>query len=349
MPFLPQPQEGVVYDWLSTCNGAMATVAERLFSNSTPQTYQAIADLRRAQADARAAVVGAAVVERSLELGVAMGRVLLDWAAQDGYAEWRGRAFVLPEGEGLWVPTTAGAPPIGPYWGRLRPFVLPDADHCAVALNVPYSTDPESTFYLQAMEVVETGRNLTPEQKEIARYWIGKPGASGTPAGHWLSIANQLVVRLDLPLDRAAEMYAMVGMALGDAFISAWSLKYQVNLLRPVTYIRANIDPNWSTYVETPSFPEYPSGHSVVSAAAAEVLTELFGGVAFTDETHLIYDHEPLRRSFTTFEAAATEAAMSRLYGGIHYRSAIENGMRQGRCIGQQVSENVRLRSGSPS
>jgi membrane-associated phospholipid phosphatase len=166
---------------------------------------------------------------------------------------------------------------------------------------------------------------------------------TGTPAGHWVTITTQMADRLNLTLDRLAEAYAMVGVAVGDSFISAWWLKYQVNLIRPVTYIRANIRRSWAPYIETPPFPEYPSGHSVVSGAASEVLTGLFGTVAFTDETHFMFDHEPLRRSFLSFEHAASEAAISRLYGGIHYRAAIENGLRQGRCIGEVANSAIRL------
>jgi hypothetical protein len=209
---------------------------------------------------------------------------------------------------------------------------------------MPFSPGPDSAFYAQANEVKEVGENLTQLQQEIARFWVDTPGQTGAPSGHWVSIENQIVELLDLNLGRASEMYALVGMAMGDAFISAWALKYEVMLLRPETYIHEYIRRTWQPYIQTPPFPEYPSGHSVVSGAAQEVLTTMFGVVAFTDRTHIIYEHEPLQRSFTSFEAAASEAAISRLYGGIHYRAAIENGLRQGECVAQQVLANVQLR-----
>jgi hypothetical protein len=194
------------------------------------------------------------------------------------------------------------------------------------------------------MEVKEVGDNLTDQQRETARFWVDTPGQTGAPSGHWVSIENQLVEQLGLNLGRASEMYALAGMAMGDAFISTWALKYEVLLLRPETYIHEYIRRSWQPYIQTPPFPEYPSGHSVVSGAASEVLTTMFGVVAFTDRTHVIYKHEPLVRSFTSFVAAADEAAISRLYGGIHYRVAIENGLRQGQCVAQQVLNNVQLR-----
>jgi hypothetical protein len=137
---------------------------------------------------------------------------------------------------------------------------------------------------------------------------------------------------LDLPLDRAAEAYAKVGIAVADAFISCWRTKFRENLLRPVTYVRSVIDPDWTPLLITPPFPEYTSGHSVQSAAAAAVLTDLLGPVSFTDRTH---ESRGLpARSFASFNDAAREAAVSRMYGGIHFRAAIDRGLEQGVCVG---------------
>lgn len=139
----------------------------------------------------------------------------------------------------------------------------------------------------------------------------------------------------DASLAEAAEAYALLGIAVADAFIGCWRVKYEHNLLRPITYIRATIDPGWGDPLPlvTPPFPEYTSGHSVQSAAAAAVLTARFGVVPFVDHTHDARGFAP--RAFASFEDAAAEAAISRLYGGIHYRAAIERGLTQGRCIGE--------------
>ena len=151
----------------------------------------------------------------------------------------------------------------------------------------------------------------------------------------------QLYVRLD----EAAEMYVRVGVALADAFIACWHAKYRVNMLRPITYVRRHIDPRWSPLLLTPPFPEYTSGHSVASAAAAEVLARLFGDVPFIDRTH---DARGFRaRSFGSTRDAAAEAAISRLYGGIHYPMSIEAGVQQGQRIGRRVAEGLRTRRGS--
>jgi hypothetical protein len=275
-----------------------------------------------------------------MEYGDNIGKAILGWAEDDGYLQTRGREYTLPEGSPeLWVATNPDLSPVEPYWGEVRPFVLAYTDECAVQLNMPFDTDPDSTFYRQAQEVMDVGDDLTPEERATAEFWLDNLRTTGTPAGHWVLIENQLVDQLDLTLNRAAEMYGMVGIVLADSFISCWSLKYQVLLLRPETYINEYISRRWRPYITTPMFPEYPSGHSTASSAAAEMLTFLFGTVAFTDESKVQFGMEP--RSYTSFEQAASEAAISRLYGGIHYRAAIENGLDMGRCVAQRALDNI--------
>jgi hypothetical protein len=271
---------------------------------------------------------------------------LLDWIAEDGVANIRAQEqeqpYEIPDfGEAGWVITTEGQRPMEPLWGQFRPLIMENASECAVPLDIEFSTEPDSTFYLQAQEVLDTGVDLTQEQADIAFFWVDAPVLSGTPAGHWILIAGLMVDRLDLTLSEAAGMYAMVGIAVSDAFLSSFEAKYRYMLIRPVTYINRHIRRSWGPLIQTPPFPEYPSGHSVVSSAAATVLTAFFGQVAYTDDTGLSRDLQP--RSFTSFEAAATEAAISRLYGGIHFRIGIENGLAQGRCVGRAANDRIRL------
>ncbi len=219
--------------------------------------------------------------------------------------------------------------------------MLADAYDCPIAPSPAYSEDPTSEFYAEAREVYDTVLNLDAEQELIATFWADDPGRTATPPGHWISILGQVLTVEDANLAIASESYVKVGIAVADAFITCWHTKYVYNLLRPITYIQAVIDPAWNTPevtdpVTTPPFPEYPSGHSVQSGAAAAVLNNLFGvNYAFTDNTHEALGFEA--RSFASFDEAADEAAISRLYGGIHYRVAIENGVVQGRCVGERV------------
>ena len=344
IPTMPALDISAVYDWPSVANSAMQTVTDSLLTGD--DTHKATAALRDSQSAARRAVVGDDVVKRSLAQGEDIGKAIAAWAAQDGAAEAREKAktYKLPtDSEWDYVPTTPGTKPIGPYWGTVRPFGLEKSDICDVGYNIELSSDPKSALYMQAMEVKTTGDHLTDEQKAIANWWLDTPGLTGAPSGHWVMIASQMVDHLHLKLGKAAEMYAMVGMALGDAFISCWQTKYEHPYLRPITYINRYINPSWQSFISSPPFPTYDSGHSAASAAAADVLTSLFGQVAFTDSTH-VKDGQAAR-SFTSFQAAASEAGISRLYGGIHFRVDIENGLKQGSCVAQHLLDNIHLHS----
>jgi PAP2 superfamily protein len=266
---------------------------------------------------------------------------VLAWSATDGGHEGYARNFPPyrpPSGEGLWIPTPPGfSPALQPFWGANRCFVLRDGAACPPAGHPPYSEQPGSPFHREGLEVYGTGSTLTSEQETIARFWSDDPGQTATPPGHSISIASQVLRRENASLAAAAETYAKIGMAVCDAFIACWNAKFAFNLLRPVTYARRLFDPVWLPLLGTPPFPEYPSGHSVQSGAAFEVLTSLFGdGYAFVDHTHDARGFEP--RAFASFQDAGEEAAISRLYGGIHFRSAIEHGLAQGRCIGEAVT-----------
>lgn len=233
-----------------------------------------------------------------------------------------------------------------PYWGTLRPFALRSADECPTPPPAEWSTSPSSKFYAEAKRVVDVSRTLTEEQRQTVLYWADNPGQTGTPTGHWTAIASQLVTQLDLSAEQAAEMFVLMTLAQADAFIAIWHEKYRLSLIRPVTfitnYIRRHIDSTWTPVIVTPSFPEHPSGHSGQSAAAAATLTALLGPVAFEDSTNLTIGH-PVRR-YRSFQEAADEAAMSRLYGGLHYPIGNESGKVLGRCVARVVLERLRTR-----
>ncbi|WP_219416394.1 vanadium-dependent haloperoxidase [Pseudonocardia nigra] len=281
----------------------------------------------------------AGLIARSAEYGHRVGERILTWAAEDGYADTVGRAYQPRTGAAQWAPEF-GLEAVEPHWGIVRPFALPAADaYQPPPPPAPFSPHPGSAFFHQATRVYQAGLTLTDEQREIALFWSDNARLSGTPAGHWMLIARDLVNQRGWPLDRAAQLYALLAVALADAFTSCWHEKYRTNLLRPDTYIRAHIDPGWRPWVATPVFPEYTSGHSVASRAAATVLTDLAGATAFTDNNHAPGPFAP--RSFASFHAAAEEAAISRLYGGIHYPMSIEIGLSQGEQVARHVIDTL--------
>lgn len=342
----PQPLTGIEYHWPAVANSALATITEKLFANTSDENKAVIRDLYDQFVDEFAAELEADVFIASVTQGRVVADSIYIWSLTDGGHEGYRRNFpddfAPPVGDGLWVPTPVSdggnpQPALQPYWGENRPFVLSDGDDCPVPDPPEYSEDPESIFYQEAMAVYDAVQNLTPEQLEIAQFWADDPGATPTPPGHSVAILTQVLRQENASLATAAEAYARVGMAVSDAFIVCWHTKYMHNLLRPVTYINNLIDPDWLPPVNTPPFPEYTSGHSVQSGATAYVLTDLFGDdYAFTDHTHDSRGLEP--RTFNSFEEYAQEAAISRLYGGIHYLYAIDLGLEQGRCVGERIN-----------
>lgn len=256
------------------------------------------------------------------------------------------RSLVVNRPKATSIKTLKAINPTGatePYWGTLRPFVMRTPDQCAPPPPAEFSTSPKSAFYGEAKQVYDVSKTATEEQRSTVLYWADNPGQTGTPTGHWLSIGSQMVSQLGLTTERAAELFVLGTIAQADAFIGIWHEKYRTNVIRPYTYIRRYIDPQWQTVITTPSFPEYPSGHSGQSAAAAGVFTALLGPVAFDDSTNLAIGH-PVRR-FPSFQAAADEAAISRLYGGIHYQMGNEAGKTIGRCVAKQVLERLHTRA----
>lgn len=336
---LPPPDPQATYHWPAVANAALATLLRTLLAGASTSTARALIEQERQLADHFAMTVPADVLQRSIAHGQRIGLAVSDWAQADGIDYLSDCAYAPPSGPGLWEPTPPQyAAPLQPCWGQMRPFVLRErSDECQPPTQPAYSDDETSPFYFEALEVYHTVKNLTAEQQEIARFWSDDPGKTGTPPGHSIAILTQVVRDQQLTLDEAAEAYARLGIAVADAFISCWQTKFATHVVRPVTYIRQFIDPGWNSPITTPPFPEYTSGHSVQAGAAATVLSDLFGAeYAFTDQTHAELGYVP--RSFSSFDAMADEAAISRLYGGIHYRSAIDAGIEQGRCIGQRVN-----------
>ena len=339
---LPQRPQ-MAYDEAVVMQAAMAASVRVFFGNTGPSGQQAMDRMEAALVAQTTKDVPQDVVSRSTAYGQAMAQHILDWSATDGGAVIENMGFprdwVLNPAPGHWKPTSAIAlqqAPLLPDWGNNRPFAMPAGTTCALPPPPAYSEDQGSEFMKQAMEVYDTSRALTDEQKTIARFWSDDPMLSPTPPGHWVSLVLTLIDRDQLDSAHAADALARIGIAVADGFIGCWSAKVAFDYVRPVTAIKALIDPKWEPLLITPPFSEYPSGHSTQSGAAAEVLTAVFGAdYAFGDPTH---EEDGIAvREFPNFWAAAEEAAMSRLYGGIHFRAAIDRGLDQGKCIGAFV------------
>lgn len=275
---------------------------------------------------------------------------VLNHAYADGFAKLSGRRRFTPSpGDEYWQPTAPGfISAIEPYWHTLRTFILDSCSQFAPPPPNKYSSDTSSLFFKELKEVYTLGKTLSKQQAEIAMFWDCNPFALNqighlefaikkiSPGGHWMGITGIACKKQKLDLSKTAYAHALVSIGMADAFVSCWSNKYKYNRVRPVTAIRKQLDRNWSPLLQTPPFPEYTSGHSVISTAASILLTHLFGPqFSFTDDTEIEFGLSS--RNFDSFGAASKEAAISRLYGGIHFRDAIENGVKEGEQIGKFI------------
>ena len=285
-----------------------------------------------------------------------------NWYATDNYAQTRTmpKFSVNTEDPSRWQPT----PPdymdgIEPHWKEIRPSIIDSSSQFKPARYPDFSLEKDTPFYKELMETYEVGRKIKEEGEdseklEIAQFWDCNPYVSThkghlmfatkkiTPGAHWIGICKIACKKTNADFAKTVFAYTKTSIAISDAFISCWDEKYRSNLIRPETLINQHIDENWTPVLQTPPFPEYTSGHSVVSGAASTVLTDIFGDdFAFDDDTELQYGL-PIR-SFKSFNKAADEAAVSRLYGGIHYRAAIDLGLDQGRNLGKFVVRKLKM------
>ncbi|HOA37065.1 MAG TPA: vanadium-dependent haloperoxidase [Flavihumibacter sp.] len=294
------------------------------------------------------------IIDSSVSVAQQVVSHLSNWSKKDGYANLSARLRYTPlRGEQYWFPT----PPsymdaVEPHWRTIRPMIIDSSNQFIPPPLVTFSRDTSSAFYALVMEVYSVSKSLTPDQLTMAGFWDCNPFAVAnaghmslgfkkiSPGAHWMNITCIAAKKAALPFDQSVQLLAIEATTLMDAFISCWDEKYRSNRIRPETYINKYIDPRWMPVLQTPPFPEYTSGHSVVSAASAEVLTYLLGDkFAYTDNTEEMFDLKP--RHFNSFREAAAEAAISRLYGGIHYRDAIDQGVVEGAKLGQFISHKL--------
>ena len=268
---------------------------------------------------------------------------IINWSKMDGGHNCWVKNF--PEDyeivycDSCWVKTFPGyIGALQPYWGRNRLSLLENGSICNDIPYVPFSTDPKSTFYKEANAMNEVFEKFNSADIKTAKYWNDAPGVSGTPAGHIYAIALSLSKQYEKDLKSTLMLFATLGIALNDAVIECWRLKYEYNLIRPITYIHRYISKDFTTSIATPPFPEFPSGHSFQAGAGTEVLKYFFSdSIQFTDSTNqnrVDIDGSP--RMYKSFSQMAEEMSLSRYFGGIHYMSTLDVSLLYGRKIGKK-------------
>ena len=325
MPAMPAPAPGKQYHWPTTANAVLASMIYNFYHDSITQaSRESIVNLENSLNVNYQQQVDALTFERSKEFGQQIATRVFQWALTDGYVTSH-PPYLLPVGPGQWEKTpTAFQAPQRPYWGTNRPLMKGSVVASALPAPPSFSTDPASDFHKAAKAVFDVSQNLTADEKAQVLFWRDVPGGGHA---HWLSIFLQTLYKEgnNIALDQAALLYAKLGISQNDARISCWKAKYQYNLIRPVSYINANITNPWNSFITTPNHPEYPSAHSSFSAPAAYVLTrELGDNYSFIDDSYNFLSLPA--RTYSSFYHAADEAGESRVLGGLHYRFSITAG-----------------------
>lgn len=276
------------------------------------------------------------------------------WAMQDGFLQLNNLMRYTPRrGAAFWQPTApAFMAPVEPHWRTLRPMTLDSANQFVPLPPVAFDMDSSSPFFALVQEVYKIVLEKDPEKEAIANFWDCNPYhisqighvEFGTkkisPGGHWIGITGIACIKEKMPIEKTILAHTLVAVALHDAFMACWDEKYRSHRVRPETVINAHLDRFWRPLLQTPPFPEYVSGHSVASTTAALLLTRIFGDeFAFADDTEVEFGL-PVRK-FSSFNKAAEEASLSRMYGGIHFMDAIEQGIWQGTQVGNLVSTRL--------
>jgi hypothetical protein len=300
--------------------------------------------------------------EVSKEYGLKVADRIKKWMGKDNYKQTRtlSKFSVYANEPGRWQPTPpAYMDAIEPHWKEIRTLVLDSASQFKPVPPVPFSLVKSSPFFKQVQEVYDISLDMkkkgdSSDEIKMAQFWDCNPYVTVsqghmmfakkkiTPGAHWMGIVKIASKKSKSDFNKTIFAYTKTSIGIFEAFISCWDEKFRSNVVRPETVINQNIDEKWKPLLQTPPFPEYTSGHSVVSTSSSTILTSIFGeNFSYTDDTELPYGLP--NRNFKSFTEASKEAAMSRFYGGIHYRAAIENGIIQGKKVGDLVVTKLKM------
>ncbi|MEP6748933.1 MAG: vanadium-dependent haloperoxidase [Bacteroidota bacterium] len=360
MPQMPQTEPGKAYHWPTCANAALAEMTRKLFTFTTA-TNDAVQKLEDSLNGAYQTQIGdTAIFQRSKAFGKAVAQKVFDWSAADHPWSAKAPLILTNNSPGLWWPENNN-PTIAnglAYWGDTRTMVAGSIENVTATPYVYNDADPTSAYYKDFKEIYDLSKNLTYDQKRLAKYY-DDPAVNGYPSGaSYIPVFKQILEQQNPALDIAAYAYAKTGMSLFDATIGSMKAKFHFMQERPFQFIRRVIAPSndpatwWKPFIATPPHPDFPANHATFSGAFAQALTSIFGdNVSFTNSTYkgtmvdLGKGTEDLGSySYKSFFEFANDIAISRVYGGIHTRHAVEEGTKQGIKIAQNITSKVKFR-----
>ncbi|HEY4062815.1 MAG TPA: vanadium-dependent haloperoxidase [Puia sp.] len=359
MPQMPQTEPGLAYHWPTCANAALAEMTRKLFT-FTPATTDAVQKLEDELNVSYAKEIGdTAIFERSKAFGKAVAEAVFTWSTSDHpWSSWA--ALVLTDhSPGRWWPENNN-PTIAnglSYWGDTRTMVVGSIDNVTSTPYVYNDADVNSPYYKDFKEVYDVSKNLSYDQKRVAKYY-DDPAVNGYPSGaSYIPVFKQILEQQNPALDIAVFAYAKTGMSLFDATIGSMKAKFHFLQERPFQFIRRVIEPSsdpatwWKPFIVTPPHPDFPANHATFSSAFAQALTSIFGDhVSFVNSTYkgqmvdLGNGPEDMGSySYNSFSEFANAIAISRIYGGIHTRHAVDEGAKQGMKIAQNIDSKVKF------
>ena len=344
-------EKGADLNWQLVANSADFELLNYFFRNMPPSNSEHMRLVSDSIEKMSSKKCAKKMNERSIEYGKSIAMEIIEWSKLDGgdkaFDTNFPEEFEPPKCKSCWVKTAPGyLPSLLPFWGSNKQLMNEshlEVKDCEV---FEFSIDSSSFMFQEAMGVLDNSKELDSKFENLAEYWDDGAGYSGTPTGHFFTIAHQLVVREGLKLDEALELYVKLGVAVNEAFISAFRLKYRFNFIRPITYIHRYIDPQFNTRIASPPFPEFPSGHSFQSGAATEVMKSIFtDSISITDSTNFNRtDIDGAPRTYSSLTEMSEEVSISRLYGGIHFKETLDVSLACGRKIGVFVVTELKCR-----
>lgn len=351
---LPLPEKGVAYNWPLALNASQAEILRNIYIQTSDKNKTKIDSLEQHfESLFKKQNPGESIADRSILYGKKIAQLIFEWSKTDGghrgYLNNFDKKLVFADKPGCWRPPLYAQSfshfPLHPHWGKNRTFLAVDSSIDA-PVCIPFDTLPNSEYYNQFMQVYEKEKILTQAEKEVAIWWSDDPDVTFTPPGHSYYVATLAIRKTKPGLIKCAETYARLGMAVADAFRNCWKWKYELFTERANTFVPQHIDQRWESFWPDPPFPAFPSGHAIQAAAAATVLTDLYGeNFTFTDSAHVGRPKDEIRntefkaRHFNSFWQAAEETAMSRFYGGIHTPQDNARGLEKGKLIGTNINQ----------
>lgn len=337
-------------NWSLVANSVDFEMLSYLFRNMPPSNNERVHQLFSKLNKANSKFCSKKKNQASIFYGKRIAQEIIEWSKLDrgdeGFNQNYPENFVAPVCEGCWTKTVPGyLPSLLPYWGNNRPLIKKSDQVAANCIAFEYSPDTNSVMYKEAMKVLVNSKSPNQKHEIIAEYWDDAAGYSGTPTGHFFTIAKKLAIEQHISPTHELQLYATLGIAINEAFISAFQLKYKYNFIRPITYIQQNIDSEFNTRITSPPFPEYPSGHSFQSGAATEVMKSIFGDsiqiIDITNQNRHDIDGSP--RQYNSLTEMSEEISISRLYGGIHFQKTLDESLFHGRKIGVFITQQLKL------